>query len=131
MVDPDVFLAMFFRPSDREVTAALSQLENALADLAYDPYDEPAVERFGRTVEGVGVTLTRAWDRLNHQDWPGLYTGGLNLYSQGLRQLEDALGDFRDYTTCFNVDLVVEGRAIVAGAVEILVEAREALPAWA
>lgn len=130
IVDPDVFLARIFQPADREISIALGELDRALADLAYDPYDEPAVERFGASVEGVRVTLARAAERLNRNAWPGRYSSALNLYSQGVRQVEDALADFRDYVTCFDTDLVVEGQAIVAGAVELMGEARERMPAW-
>ena len=127
-VDVDTFLAKIFGPSDREIAVAMASLADALAELAYDPYDEAAVDRFGDLVRGVSFTLTRAADRLNRTPWPSRFTGALSLYSQGVRQIEDALADFKDFLTCFDTDLIVEGRTIVAGAQEILGEARQSLP---
>jgi molecular chaperone DnaJ len=128
VADADVFLAKVFGPTDREIGVAMESLADALAELAYDPYDEAVVDRFGDLVRGISFTLTRASDRLHHTPWPSRFNGALSLYSQGIRQLEDALADFKDFLTCFDTDLIVEGSTIVAGAQEMLAEARESLP---
>ncbi len=129
-VAADVFLARIFGPSDREIARTLAQLDGALADLAYDPFDEAVVAIFGRRVEAAGHALAVAADRLHKTPWPSALAPALNLYGQGTRQLEDALADFEDFLGCFDTDLIVEGRAILAGAAEMLAEARATLPSW-
>jgi curved DNA-binding protein CbpA len=129
-VAADVFLARVFGPSDREIALALTQFEAALADLAYDPYDEAVVAQFGRLVGIAGKALAAASERLHKTPWPSTFAPALNLYGQGTRQLEDALADFQDFLTSFDIDQIVEGHAILASAVEMLAEARAALPTW-
>ncbi len=59
--------------------------------------------------------------------WPAGMASALNLYGQGLRQIEDALGDFESFLTSYDTDLLALGRDIVAQGVALLDEAMAGL----
>jgi curved DNA-binding protein CbpA len=126
--DPFEFLQRVFAPLDLEVRRALSALELALGELEYDVYDDAYVARFGDAVEAAGDALARAHARLFSSPWPEPLAAGLNFYRQGLRQADDAVEDFEVFTGNFDVDVLVEGRALLRGAVRMLAEARSGLP---
>jgi curved DNA-binding protein CbpA len=126
-LDPMEFLARVLLPLDRQLAVALQFLDEAIAELAYDLYDDRYIERFGRAVEGAQAAMTQIDRKLMGAEWPGPLASALNLYSQGLRQVEDAIEDFETFTLNFDSDLLVEGRAMIRLARELLDEARQRL----
>ncbi len=125
--DPLLFLMQVFQPLDRKLSAALADLNAAIEEVAYDIYDETYVGRFDAGVQETERIVTGLDGFLQRIDWPFPLTNSLNLYSQGIRQVEDALGDFRDFSRSFDVDQLVQGRAILYAAGELLDDARETL----
>ncbi len=125
--DPLLFLMQIFHPLDQKLAQALANLNAAIEEVAYDIYDDTYVGRFEKAVLQTERLITGLDGILQRSDWPGPLMNALNLYSQGVRQIEDALGDFRDFSQSYDVDLLVQGRAIMDAANEILDEAREGL----
>lgn len=126
VVDPIQFLRLF-RPLDTQLQAALDALGAAIAEVAYDLFDDRAVAQFGLAVNRTRTRLDEAIRSLNDLEWPSPWLSALNLYSQGLRQVEDALEDFEVFTRSYDCDRLIDGKAILAGARELLVEARYGL----
>lgn len=127
VVDPLVFLSWVFQPLDDRMRGTLSALDAAIEELAYDLYDDAYLARFGETLEGAITHVNRSIRELDRSDWPAPWSSSLILYSQGLRQVEDALEDFETFLQNFDEDLIVQGRSIIAGASELLSEARASL----
>jgi len=125
--DPLLFLMQVFHPLDRKLAQALDDLNAAIEEVAYDIYDDTYVGRFEKAVLQTEGLITGLNGFLQRSDWPGPLMNALSLYSQGIRQIEDALGDFRDFSQSYDVDSLVQGRAILDAAGEILDEAREGL----
>lgn len=125
--DPLLFLLQVFRPLDQKLAQALGDLDAAIEEVAYDVYDDRYVSRFEKAVLQAERIMTGLEGFLQGSEWPAPLMNALNLYSQAIRQVEDALGDFRDFSQSFDVDLLVQGRAILDAAVELLDEAREAM----
>lgn len=126
--DPLLFLAQVFHPLDRKLAKALEALDVAIEEVAYDLYDDTYVERFEAGVRQAERIVTDLGDFLQRVDWPAALMNALNRYTQGIRQVEDALGDFRDFGLSYDVDQLVQGRAILKAALELLDDAREAMP---
>jgi curved DNA-binding protein CbpA len=125
--DPFEYKLRIFMPLDAAVRQALTDLEQALQELEYDVYDDLYVERFGTAVEHAAEALAAAQTRLFSAPWPEPLASGLNFYRQGLRQADDAVEDFEAFTGNFDVDVLVEGRALLVGAARMLDEARGGL----
>jgi molecular chaperone DnaJ len=123
--DPLLFLMQVFHPLDRKLAQALLDLHSAIEEVAYDIYDDTYVGRFEKAVLQTERILTGLDQILQRSDWPAPLMNALNLYSQGIRQVEDALGDFRDFSQNYDVDQLVQGRAILDAASELLDEARD------
>jgi curved DNA-binding protein CbpA len=128
--DPLLFLMQVFHPLDQKLATALVELNAALEEVAYDIYDDTYVSRFEKAVLRTERLVTDLDHLLQRSDWPSPLMNALNLYSQGIRQVEDALGDFREFSLSYDVDLIVEGMGILDAAAELLQEARDAMAAW-
>jgi curved DNA-binding protein CbpA len=126
-VDPFEFKARIFQPLDQKLRPALQHLAVAIAELAYDVFDDAYIARFNDAVAVTEEALTEAHRRLFSASWPSPLASALNLYRQGLRQADDAIEDFQTFIATLDSDMLVEGRALLRMAVEILTEAREAL----
>ncbi|MNK53533.1 Chaperone protein DnaJ [compost metagenome] len=125
--DPLLFLLQVFHPLDHKLAQALVDLKAALEEVAYDIYDDTYVSRFEKAVLQTERIITGLDGLLQRADWPAPLMNALNLYSQAVRQVEDALGDFRDFSQSYDVDLIVQGIAILDAASELLDEARDGL----
>ena len=125
--DPLLFLLQVFHPLDRKLAQALVDLKAALEEVAYDIYDDTYVSRFEAAVLQTERIITGLDGLLQRADWPAPLMNALNLYSQAIRQVEDALGDFRDFSQSYDVDLIVQGIAILDAASELLDEARDGM----
>jgi curved DNA-binding protein CbpA len=126
-VDPFAFKARIFQPLDQKLRPVLQRLDLAIAELAYDVFDDAYIARFADAVEAAASALDEAHHRLFSAQWPSPLASALNLYRQGLRQADDAVEDFQSFTTTLDSDMLVEGRALLRMAVELLAEARDAL----
>lgn len=125
--DPLRFLAVIFNPADQAVLEAVANVERAIEELAYDLYDDQAVDTFASAVERAQHVIEEADRAFRSQVWPARLTKGLHLYGQGTRQIEDALDDFSDFVLNYDSDLIVQGRVILRGGRELLDEARVVL----
>lgn len=125
--DPLLFLVQVFQPLDKRLVGAIADLNRALEEVAYDIYDDTYIARFERAVAATETLVSGLGDVLQRSDWPAPLMNALNLYGQSIRQVEDALADFRDFGQSFDVDTLVQGRAILDAAVELLDEAREGM----
>ncbi len=128
--DPLLFVMQVFHPLDQKLAAALVELNAALEEVAYDIYDDTYVSRFEKAVLRTERLVTDLDYLLQRSDWPSPLMNALNLYSQGIRQVEDALGDFREFSQSYDVDLIVEGMGILDAAAELLEEARDGMAVW-
>lgn len=124
-VDPRVFYQKVFAPLDARIQVLLDQLLDQLDDLSGDPYDEELMEAFETVVASVRHTLTELMHGLAAASAPDAWYAAVGLYEQGLRQLEDALGEFESFAVNYLLDHLVDGRAIMLGASELMQEARE------
>ena len=61
--------------------------------------------------------------------WPEGLGAGPRAYGQGVQQAEDALEDFLRFAQEYDVDVLVDGRERLRGAVEVLGRARGAVGA--
>ena len=125
--DPLLFLMQVFHPLDRKLAQALVDLNSALEEVAYDIYDDTYVSRFEAAVLQTERLITGLDNVLQRSDWPAPLMSAINLYSQGIRQVEDALVDFRDFSQSYDVDLIVQGMGILDAARDLLDEARDAM----
>lgn len=121
------YLAKVFGPLDARLRHAASVLRRALDEIAYDVYDDAYLARFGEAVSLAGAELRAADAALRGAPWPASLGSALNLYGQGLRQIEDALGDFESFMTSYDTDLLALGRDIVEQGVSLLDEAMAGL----
>lgn len=125
--DPSLFLIKVFAPADAAVRLHLAALEAAIEELAYDLYDERYVEPFEKAFRKLSATLETTAKRLWASEWPECWNSPINLYLQGMRQLEDGLTEFEDFLQSFDCDQLVTGREFLAVGTEILMAARAAL----
>lgn len=125
--DPYKFLVKVFAPADAAVRLRMLRLELAIEELAYDIYDDRYVEPFETAFKDLGNTLDETAKKLWASEWPACWNSPINLYLQGMRQLEDGLTDFTDFLESFDCDQLVTGREFLAVGTEILAEARAAL----
>lgn len=124
IVDPILFIVKVFNPLDAQLMRAVRRLDKALLDLAYDIYDDVHLAAFTLILRQIRFEVTEADVTLRSNPWPDGMISGLNLYGQGLRQVEDALEDFETFLLNFDSDLLVQGRMILKGGLELLVDAR-------
>lgn len=124
VVDPLDFMVRVFQPIDWAIARTVKHLDRAVDELAYDVYDDHYVERFQAAVEQASEAVTEAVWALRRSRWPAKWDPALHLYSQGMRQIEDALEDFEQFPLNYDSDLVVLGRQILRGGTEIMDEAR-------
>lgn len=125
--DPLLYLATVFKPLDARLRKAASTLLGALEELAYDVYDDAYMTRFAESVADANRELGEADAALRGVPWPAGLESPLGLYAQGLRQIEDALGDFETFGLNYDVDLLAMGRDILDQGVSLLDEAIERL----
>ena len=128
-LDARTFRAHVFLPLDRALLAALAALDEAIEELADDVYDDGYVDRFEHAVLAAAAALDGAYTGLYAVLWPEGLGAGLRAYGQGVQQAEDALEDFLRYAQGYDVDVLVEGRELLRGAVEVLGRARAAVGA--
>lgn len=102
--DPYQFILKVFMPLDARLRPATAALKAALAELAYDIYDDVYLARFEETLQGAAAEISAAHQLLRSHVWPEPLIPALNLYTQGLRLVEDAAGDFFEFTRSFDVD---------------------------
>jgi molecular chaperone DnaJ len=126
--DPLIFLVHVFRPLDACVRKALHSLRVAIDELAYDIYDETFLARFATALAGAEDDIDEAERQLRSHVWPVGLATALLLYGQGLRQIEDALGEFQAFTQNFNVDLLAWAIDILAQGTTNLDQACNHLP---
>jgi curved DNA-binding protein CbpA len=126
--DPSLFLLRIFRPLDATVRQAVRALRVAIDELAYDIYDDVFLAKFASALARAEDDIGAAERLLRSHVWPESMAAAFVLYGQGLRQIEDAMGDFQDFTENFNVDLLAWGIDIVAQGVAQLDEACQRLP---
>lgn len=125
--DPLHFLMQVFQPLDQKLARTQADLDEAIEELAYDLYDDAYVARFEKAVLQTERLVTGLDVVLQRSDWPAPFLNAFTLYSQGIRQIEDALADFREFSQNYDLDLLVQGRAILDAAAELLDEAREGM----
>lgn len=128
-LDPITFKLRVFVPLDAALVAAMRALDAAIEELAYDVYDDQYVARFADAVGAAELALGEAHRRLFSAPWPGAVGSALNLYRQGLRQADDAVEDFLGFTGSYDTDLLVQGRDVLRGALQVLADARRQLGA--
>lgn len=125
-VDPLEFVLKVFRPVDARLLRAIATLRLALEELAYDIYDERYLERFESAVSKAAGDLDVAYQALR-QPWPDALQRTLGVYSQGIRLVEDAVGDFEAFGQSFDVDVLAVARDILDQGAYLMGEARGAL----
>lgn len=124
-VDPKVFYQKVFAPLDARIQHLMEQLFDQLDDLSGDPYDDQLAEAFEGVVGSARDTLNELTRGLAAVAAPDAWYGAIGLYEQGLRQLDDALGEFESFSVNYLLDHLVDGRAIMLGASELMSEARD------
>lgn len=102
--DPYQFLVKVFMPLDARLRPATAALKAALAELAYDIYDDAYLARFEESLQRAEAEISTAHRLLRSHSWPAPLMPALSLYTQGLRLVEDAVGDFFEFTRSFDVD---------------------------
>lgn len=126
-VDPRRFYQKVFAPLDARIQQLIDQLLDQLDDLSGDPYDDALMEAFEAVVTAARRTLTELVRGLAAAQAPDAWYAAIGLYEQGLRQLDDALGEFESFEVNYLLDHLVDGRTIMLGARELLHEARDRL----
>lgn len=124
-VDAKLFYQKVFGPLDARIQLLMERLFDQLDDLSGDPYDERLSEAFEEVVSSARETLGELTRGLAAASAPDAWYGAIALYEQGLRQLDDALGEFESFSLNFLLDHLVDGRAIMLGASELMSEARD------
>lgn len=124
-VDPRVFYQKVFAPLDTRIQRLIEQILDQLDDLSGDPYDEQLAEAFEAVVASARRTLTELSRGLAGAVAPDAWYAAIGLYEQGLRQLDDALGEFESFSVNYLLDHLVDGRTILLGASELMIEARD------
>lgn len=124
-VDPLIFYQKVFAPLDARIQSLIEQLLDQLDDLSGDPYDDELMEAFEQVVGSARRTLTELTHGLAAATAPDAWYGAIGLYEQGLRQLDDALGEFESFAVNYLLDHLVDGRSIMLGASELMNEARD------
>lgn len=123
--DPRIFHQRVFAPLDARIQQLIEQLLDQLDDLSGDPYDDELAEAFEGVVASARATLTELARGLAAAPAPEVWYGAIGLYEQGLRQLDDALGEFESFSLNYLLDHLVDGRTIMLGASELMSEARD------
>jgi curved DNA-binding protein CbpA len=95
-IDPFAFKARIFQPLDQKLRPVLQRLDLAIAELAYDVFDDAYIARFADAVEAAASALDEAHHRLFSAQWPSPLASALNLYRQGLRQAGGRPGPVAD-----------------------------------
>ncbi|HBN08773.1 MAG TPA: hypothetical protein DD435_09035 [Cyanobacteria bacterium UBA8530] len=129
MADPTLFILNVFRPIDARVRLALRRLHLSFEELAYDPYDDRYVAPFEEAVRALGKVSDDAVKEIWASNWPDCFNSPVNLYLQGLRHLDEALEDFTEFLSNYDIDLIVEGREFLLAGAEILEEASSSMGA--
>lgn len=130
-VDPRLFYQRVFAPLDARIQHVIEQLLDQLDDLSGDPYDDELMEAFEGVVASARHTLTELTQGLAAAQAPDAWYGAIGLYEQGLRQLDDALAEFESFPLNYLLDHLVDGRSIMLGARELLLEARDRMTLFA
>lgn len=103
-LDPYHFLVQVFRPLDARLRPATAALKAALAELAYDVYDDTYLARFEEALKAADAEISAAHRLLRSHAWPEALAPALQFYTQGVRLVEDAAADFLEFTRSFDID---------------------------
>lgn len=123
--DPIWLYYQVIDPLDARLKVAALRLLEQLEELSGDPYDAVLSRQFEKEVLSIDQEIAAVTAILAREEAPWPWNSALGYYEQGLRQIDDALAEFKSFTLNFNLDHLVDGRAILLGAQEILAEARE------
>jgi hypothetical protein len=123
-IDPHAFLINVVRPANASLRQATGRLQAALAELAYDIYDETYLARFMDELTTAEHDLEQAHRMLRTQRWPEATGQVLQLYVQGLRLIDDAMEEFKTFNRDFDVDVLAYGGDLLERGLYCLGEAR-------
>lgn len=123
--DPIWLYYQLIEPLDVRLKTTTRLMLEQLEELSGDPFDAVLSRQFEKEVSKIDQEIAAVTSVLAREEAPWPWSSALGHYEQGLRQIDDALAEFKSFTLNFNLDHLVDGRAILFTAQEILAEARE------
>ena len=123
--DPRWLYYQIIEPLDAELQRVQKRLLEQLEELSGDPFDAVLSRQFEREVTKIDQEIASVTSILAREEAPWPWHSVLGYYEQGLRQLDDALAEFKSFMLDFDLDHLVDGKSILLAAQEILLEARD------
>ena len=105
----------------------MQDLERAIEAIAYDVYDDAYIAAFSAATQRVEEQITAVQSRLRPKRVPDCFREAVGLYLQGLRHLDEALGEFETFVEGYDIDSLVTGREFFLTGQDILLAARQSL----